>query len=98
MTDEDDKRARETVLAEIERRKRLLRETEDRLADHPADAAEERSMPGARTLERLNRLCEPTISDRAAVRSIRPLPSPEPENVFEPPHRLSLDGTFRVTP
>ena len=47
MSDEDDKRLRETVLAEIERRKRLLREVEDRLAEHPADAAEERLMPEA---------------------------------------------------
>jgi hypothetical protein len=47
MTDEDHKRVRETVLAEIERRRRLLREAEDRSAEHPADAAEERSVPKA---------------------------------------------------
>ena len=46
MSDEDDKRARETVLAELERRRRLLREAED-LAEQPADAAEERSMSEA---------------------------------------------------
>jgi len=48
MTDEDRKRLRETVLAELERRKRLLRQAEDRLAEHPADAAEERPVPEAR--------------------------------------------------
>ena len=46
MSDEDDKRTRETVLAELERRRRLLREAED-LAEQPADAAEERSMSEA---------------------------------------------------
>ena len=44
MTDEDHKRLRETVLAEIERRKRLLRETEDRPAEHTAEEAEQRSV------------------------------------------------------
>jgi hypothetical protein len=47
MTDEDDKRLRETVLAEIERRKKLLRAAEDCLADHPADAEEKQLMPEA---------------------------------------------------
>ena len=47
MTDEDDKRLRETVLAEIERRKKLLRAAEDRLAEDPAEEAEERLMPEA---------------------------------------------------
>jgi len=47
MTDEDDKRLRETVLAEIERRKKLLRAAEDRLAEHPVGEAEERSKPEA---------------------------------------------------
>ena len=48
MTDEDHKRLRETVLAEIERRKRLLREAEDRPAEHPADATEDAGLPEAR--------------------------------------------------
>jgi hypothetical protein len=48
MTDEDDKRLRETVLAELERRKRLLREAEDRPVEHPADAAEKRLVPEVR--------------------------------------------------
>jgi len=47
MTDEDRKRLRETVLAELERRRRLAREAEDRPAEHPAGAAEERLMPEA---------------------------------------------------
>jgi hypothetical protein len=47
MTDEDHKRVRETVLAEIERRKRLLREAEDRPAEHTAEEAEQRSVPKA---------------------------------------------------
>ena len=47
MTDEDDKRLRETVLAEIERRKKLLRAAEDCLAEDPAEEAEERLMPEA---------------------------------------------------
>jgi hypothetical protein len=47
MADEDDKRLRETVLAEIERRKRLLREAEDCLAEDAAAEAEERSVAKA---------------------------------------------------
>jgi hypothetical protein len=47
MADEDDKRLRETVLAEIERRKRLLREAEDRLAEDTAEEGEQRSVPKA---------------------------------------------------
>ena len=48
MTDEDRKRLRETVLAELERRKTLLRQAEDRLAEHPADATEERPVSEVR--------------------------------------------------
>ena len=40
MTDEDDKRLRETVLAERERRRKLAREAEE----PPLQEAEERSM------------------------------------------------------
>jgi hypothetical protein len=63
MSDEDDKRLRETVLAELERRKRLAREAEDRLAEDPTDAAEERSMPGA--AERLTG--QPSRNERAVT-------------------------------
>ena len=47
MADEDDKRLRETVLAEIERRRKLLRAAEDCLAENPAEEAEERLVPDA---------------------------------------------------
>jgi hypothetical protein len=43
MSDEDDKRIRETVLAERERRRKLAREVEER----PLQEDEERSMPKA---------------------------------------------------
>ena len=42
MTDEDDKRMRETVLAERERRRKLAREVEE-----SPEEAEDRSMPEA---------------------------------------------------